>query len=238
MCGRFALNVNPETLAAHFNLGGALALAPSWNIAPSLNIATITGDIAGSRQFNMRRWGLIPSWAKDAAVGSKLNNARGETVAEKPSFKSALKTRRCMIPASGFYEWHTENGLKQPWYISLKSGEPMAFAGLWETWQPAGSEAVESCCIITTSANAIMEPIHERMPVILQPEQWSMWLSQQEQKADHLLPLLCPHEAASMQSWPVSSELNRIGARNDAGLLEPVTLTQTVATAKQSTLFF
>lgn len=237
MCGRFALNVNPETLATHFNLSGTLALAPSWNIAPSLNIATITDNQTGSRQINMRRWGLIPSWAKDIAVGSKLNNARGETVAEKPSFKSALKTRRCLIPASGFYEWHTENGVKQPWYISLKSGAPMAFAGLWEIWQPAGGEAVESCCIITTSANTIMEPIHERMPVILDPAQWEVWLSHETQKTDHLLPLLCPHNASTMQAWPVSRELNRIGVRNDAGLLEPVTVTQTVAPARQSSLF-
>lgn len=113
----------------------------------------------------------------------------------------------------------------------------MAFAGLWETWQAAGGEAVESCCIITTSANAIMEPIHERMPVILDREQWPLWLSQQEQKSDHLLPLLCPHEASSMQAWPVNRELNRIGARNDAGLLERVTVTQTVTPARQSSLF-
>jgi putative SOS response-associated peptidase YedK len=237
MCGRFALAVKPETLTSYFNLTGALELAPSWNIAPSLNIATITGESLGSRQINIRRWGLIPSWAKDAAVGSKLNNARGETVAEKPSFRSALKYRRCLIPATGFYEWHTENGIKQPWFISLKSGETMAFAGLWETWQPAGGEAVESCCIITTSANAIMEPIHERMPVILQPGQWEVWLSQQEHKSDHLLPLLCPHDADSMQAWPVSRELNRIGLRNDEGLLEPVTITPTVTPARQSSLF-
>lgn len=136
MCGRFALAVKPETLKSHFNLIGALELAPSWNIAPSLNIATITDNQTGSRQINMRRWGLIPSWAKDAVAGSKLNNARGETVAEKPSFKAALKTRRCLIPASDFYEWHTENGIKQPWFISLKSGEPMAFAGLWRPGNP------------------------------------------------------------------------------------------------------
>jgi len=237
MCGRFALAVKPEILKSQFNLRGALELVPSWNIAPSLNIVTITGDKPDSRQLKLRRWGLIPSWAKDAAVGNKLNNARGETVAEKPSFRSALKYRRCLIPASGFYEWHTENGVKQPWYISLKSGETMAFAGLWETWQPAGGEAVESCCIITTSANAIMEPIHDRMPVILDPAQWEVWLSQQEQKADHQLPLLCPHEAASMQAWPVSRELNRIGARNDAGLIERMPEPQVAEPAIQSSLF-
>jgi len=238
MCGRFALAVNPETLKSRFDLNGVLELAPSWNIAPSINIATITANQTGSRRLKLRRWGLIPSWAKDAAVGNKLNNARGESVAEKPSFKSALKTRRCLIPASGFYEWHTENGVKQPYFISLKSGEPMAFAGLWESWQPADGEAVESCCIITTSANAIMEPIHERMPVVLDAEQWPLWLSAQAQNTDQFLPLLCPHDADSMQAWPVSRELNRIDARNDAGLLEPVTVKQTVTPVIQGCLLF
>ena len=237
MCGRFALAVKPETLKSHFNLSSALELAPSWNIAPSLNIATITDNQNGSRELKLRRWGLIPSWAKDATVGNKLNNARGETVAEKPSFKAALKSRRCLIPASGFYEWHTENGVKQPYFISLKSGKPMAFAGLWESWQPNNGDVVESCCIITTAANAIMEPIHERMPVILDAEQWPLWLSTQEQKAAPLLHLLSPHKADSMQAWPVSRELNRIGTRNDAALLEAVIVTQAVPQTKQSALF-
>ena len=169
------------------------------------------------------RWGLIPSWSKDHTIGSKLINARSETVAEKPSFRSAFKRRRCIIPASGFYEWKSENGKKQPWYISFVSGEPMAFAGLWETWIPSeGEEKIDSCCIITTIANSFMEPIHDRMPVILSPEQWSVWLSQQEHLPDKLLLLLDSKESKSMQAWPVTRELNRAGFRNDAGLVEPL----------------
>lgn len=163
------------------------------------------------------KWGLIPSWAKDAAIGNKLNNARGETVHEKPSFRSAFKYHRCIIPASGFYEWKTENGVKQPWYMSFKTGEPMAFAGLWETWND-----IHTCCIITTSANSLMEPIHDRMPVILDADQWKAWLSPQNNQVDALLPMIQPHDSEPMQAWPVSRELNRVGLRDDAGLIEQV----------------
>lgn len=150
----------------------------------------------------------------------------GETVAEKHSFRSAFKQRRCIIAASGFYEWQTVKGVKQPWYVSLKSGDPMAFAGVWETWHPKEGkekgETITSCCIITTSANALMEPIHDRMPVILDREQWAMWLSPQVHEADKLLPLIHPHDASSMQAWPVTREVNRVGLRDDAGLAERV----------------
>lgn len=184
MCGRFALNENPKKFAEYFQLSGNPELFPSWNIAPSLRICTLTDDKEGHRHSNKMRWGLIPSWAKDTTIGNKLANARGETVAEKPSFRSAFKARRCLIPASGFYEWKTEKGVKYPWFISLKSGNPMAFAGLWETWHPKDGEDIESCCIITTDAYKLMDPIHDRMPVILDQDQWTIWLSQQEHQAD------------------------------------------------------
>lgn len=222
MCGRFALNENPRKFAEYFHLSGDLELSPSWNIAPSTRICSIITDKVGASHLLKMRWGLIPSWAKDATIGNKLSNARGETIAEKPSFRSAFKYHRCIIPASGFYEWKTEQGVKQPWYISLKSSEPMAFAGLWETWHPKEGETVESCCIITITANSLMEPIHDRMPVILDPDQWKTWLSQQEHEADKLLPLIRSHESKSMQAWPVTRELNRVGLRNDAGLVEPL----------------
>ena len=217
MCGRFALNGNPRKFAEHFNLCGEVDFSPSWNIAPSLIICTITANEAGSRHLNKMKWGLIPSWAKDATIGNKLANARGETVAKLPSFRSAFKSRRCLIPASGFYEWKTEKGVKFPWYISLKSGDPMAFAGLWESWHD-----IESCCIITTDANKLMEPIHDRMPAILDPDQWGAWLSPQEHQKDVLLSMIHPHDPESMQAWPVSRELNRVGLRDDAGLVEPL----------------
>jgi putative SOS response-associated peptidase YedK len=222
MCGRFALDENPRKLAEHFLLSGEAEFTSSWNIAPSLRIATITADVEGSRHLSKMRWGLIPSWAKDATIGNKLANARGETVAEKPSFRSAFKSRRCIIPASGFYEWKIEKGVKCPWFISLNSGQPMAFAGLWETWHPKEGEAIESCCIITTNANTLMQPIHDRMPVILDPDQWAIWLSQQEHQADKLLPLIRSYESESMRAWPVTRELNRVGVRDDAGLIVPL----------------
>lgn len=152
----------------------------------------------------------------------KLANARGETIAEKPSFRAAFKSRRCLIPASGFYEWKAEGKYKQPWYVSLKSGDPMAFAGLWEAWHPKEGETIESCCIITTDANALMQPIHDRMPVILNPDQWETWLSPKEHHPDKLLPLIYPHDSESMQVWAVTRELNKVGLRNDAGLIDPL----------------
>jgi len=171
--------------------------------------------------LKVMHWGLIPSWAKDATIGNKLANARGETVAEKPSFRTAFKYHRCLIPASGFYEWKGEKGSKQPWYISLKSGNPMAFAGLWEKWQPTEGETIESCCIITTDANSLMQTIHDRMPVILSPEQWATWLAPLEHHSDKLIPMIHPCDSKSLQAWPVSREVNRVGLRDDAGLIEP-----------------
>ncbi len=222
MCGRFTLNVAPSKLTEYFDLTGDLDFSPSWNIAPFSQINSIVADESGSKHLKSMRWGLIPSWAKDETIGNKLINARSETIAEKPSFRSAFKRRRCLIPASGFYEWKTENGIKQPWYISLVSGEPMAFAGLWETWNSKEGEGIESCCIITTAANSFMEPIHDRMPATLNPEQWPLWLSQQEHFPDKLLPLICSQESKSIQAWPVTRELNRAGYRNDSGLIAPL----------------
>ena len=224
MCGRFALDANPKQFAEHFHLTGEIDFHPSWNIAPSTKIFSITANEDGARHLKKMRWGLIPSWAKDAAIGNKLTNARGETVAEKPSFRSAFKARRCIIPASGFFEWKTENGIKQPFYISFKSGEPMAFAGIWEAWHPKDGDIVETCCIITTTPNSLMAQIHDRMPVILPPEQWNIWLSQQERQADKLIPLVCPHKSESMRAWPVTREVNKVGLRNDVGLIEPITM--------------
>lgn len=223
MCGRFTLNETPSKLAEYFDLSGDLDFSPSWNIAPATLINSIVADENENRHLKLMHWGLIPSWAKDKTISNRLINARGETVSDKPSFRNAFKRRRCLIPASGFYEWKAENGKKQPWYISLKSGEPMAFAGLWETWHPKdGEEQIESCCIITTQANSFMEPIHDRMPVILNPEQWTLWLSQHECLANKLLPLISTQETESMRLWPVTRELNKSGFRNDVGLIEPL----------------
>lgn len=222
MCGRFALNEDPKRFAEYFQISGGVEFSPSWNIAPSSGICTITADELEQRQLHIMRWGLIPSWAKDPSISFKLINARGESVAEKPSFRSAFKYRRCIIPASGFYEWKVEKGAKCPWYISLKSGQPMAFAGLWGTWHPDDEEEVNSCCIITTSANELMRAIHDRMPVILDSNQWEVWLSPKVKQADQLMSLIQPHESDTMQAWPVTRDLNRVGLRNDAGLIAPI----------------
>ncbi len=230
MCGRFALYEHPLELAEHFALIGDLDFSPSWNIAPSTRVCSIVADANGYRRLFRMRWGLIPSWAKDRSIGNKLINARGETVAEKPSFRSAFKQSRCIIPASGFYEWRTDQGIKQPWFISLKSGNPIAFAGLWETWHPKEASitvqgaggVITSCCIITTTANSIMRPIHDRMPVILDREQWDTWLSPNVNQTAKLMPLIRPYDPVLMQVWTVSRELNRVGLRDDAGLIEKV----------------
>ncbi len=213
MCGRFALDTPPQKLAEHFKLSGEISFHASWNIAPSNKICIISADQQGTRTLRTQRWGITPSWSN-----KMMTNARGETIAEKPSFRSAFKARRCIIPASGFYEWRTEGKVKHPFYISLKTGEPMAFAGIWETLG-----GMESCCIITTSPNTIMEPIHDRMPVILDADNWAQWLSPLEQNADHLLPLIRPHDAETMQAWAVSRDVNKVGVRNDDGLIAPFT---------------
>jgi putative SOS response-associated peptidase YedK len=222
MCGRFELHATPAKIKKYFDLTGELHFSPSWNIAPTTPINSIVAYESDNRHLKQMYWGLIPSWAKDRTIATKLINARSETVAEKPSFRNAFKRRRCIIPASGFYEWKAEEGKKQPWYISHKSDELMAFAGLWEHWTSKEGDEIESCCIITTHANPFMEKIHSRMPVILNPEQWSVWLSQKEQSPDKLLPVINLKEYKSMQAWLVTRELNRAGFRNDEGLVEPL----------------
>jgi putative SOS response-associated peptidase YedK len=156
-------------------------------------------------------WGLIPSWAKDPAIGSRMINARGETLAEKPSFRSAFRRRRCLIPADGFYEWQQVPGhkTKTPMYIRLKSGEPFAFAGLWESWNAPDGSNILSCTIITTSPNALMQPIHNRMPVILPASAYAQWLEPGEQNPADLQPLLQAYPPEEMTAYPVSTLVNR-----------------------------
>jgi putative SOS response-associated peptidase YedK len=220
MCGRFANKETPASLAEYFQTDCEVDFSPSYNIAPSSRIVTVTADEQDHRHLNLMKWGLIPSWAKDPSIGNKLANARGETVAEKPSFRTAFRTRRCIIPATGFFEWKAEGGKKYPWFISLKSGEPLAMAGIWEAWRSEAGESIETCCIITTDGNELMQPIHDRMPVILDQAQWQKWLSPKERQSEKLLSLIHPHSPDGMQAWPVSRELNRVGVRDDVGLLK------------------
>lgn len=213
MCGRFTLVANANTLQESFGLGEsagpALAeLTPRYNIAPSQPVAVITAK-EGERRLEFFQWGLIPSWAKDPKVGYSMINARAETVAEKPAFRSALKKRRCLIPADGFYEWKREGKTKTPMYIQLKNGEPFALAGLYEFWKPADSDKfVASCTIITTEPNTLMEKIHDRMPVILKPQSYEGWLAGEETPVPEIMSMLKPYAATQMKARAVSTLVN------------------------------
>lgn len=210
MCGRFTLTVTPEQLQQAIpGLSIPGEMAPRYNIAPSQPVAVVPND--GQRKLDYYVWGLIPSWAKDPAIGSRMINARGETLAEKPSFRAAFRRRRCLIPADGFYEWQQTPGrkTKTPFYIRMKSGEPFAFAGLWESWNAPDGSQVLSCAIITTAPNALMEPIHNRMPVILPAEAYERWLEPGEQDPARLQPLIRPYPAEAMLAYPVSTLVNR-----------------------------
>jgi len=207
MFGRFALKALPEEISKYFSLDECDDFSPRFNIPPTVKVPTIRQTPAGKRVLNLLRWGLVPFWAKDLSIGAKLNNARGETVADKPSFRSAFKARRCLVPASGFYEWKTEAKIKQPYFISLKSGDPMAFAGIWESWTSKESgEIVETVCIVTTGPNEVMAPIHDRMPVIVGLHHWKNWLTG---SADAAQQLVAPYPAEEMQAWPVSRRVSR-----------------------------
>jgi len=203
MCGRFALHANPEVVALLFGLSEVPAYQPRYNIAPAAQVLVIR---EGGAAFV--RWGLVPRWAKDPSMGAKLNNARAESVAEKPAFRQAFRKRRCLIPASGYYEWKLENGLKQPYYIYPSGGALFAFAGLWEQWND-----LQTCAVITTAANEKMAALQERMPVIVSPAEYSAWLAGGE---GLLRP--CPETAIGIRR--VSRAVNN--ARNeDPRLIEP-----------------
>ncbi len=221
MCGRFVLFSDLKHIQLAFDLDQAnVNLEPSYNIAPTHQIAVIV-QRAGSRTLETMRWGLIPSWAKDERMGARMINARAETVAEKPSFKRALVQRRCIVIADGFYEWHTVGTKKTPMYVRLKSGEPMGLAGLYDTWQSPESETITSCAIITTTANTLVQPIHDRMPVILSREAQRAWLDATNQDIKQLMALLKPYPAEQMQAYPVSPLVNS-PRNNSAECIKPI----------------
>jgi putative SOS response-associated peptidase YedK len=224
MCGRFTLTTPLEGLREVFGFLELPNLAPRANIAPTQEVLAVRlGEDAG-RHATLLRWGLIPGWAKEAAIGAKMINARGESVAEKPAFRRAFKTRRCLVAADGFYEWQPRSkGPKQPYRIVRPDRGPFAFAGLWERWRdPAQAEApaLESCTIITTEANARLAPIHLRMPVILDPADFDLWLDPASPPAA-LQALLRPCPDEWLEAYPVSTRVNRV-ANDDLALLEPL----------------
>jgi putative SOS response-associated peptidase YedK len=209
MCGRFTLTVDPVDLQDAFpEFTFPAQIVPRYNVAPTQPILVLPND--GSYKADFFVWGLIPSWARDTTIGSRLINARAETLAEKPSFRSAYKYHRCLIFADGFYEWQTRpgNSARVPHLIRLKSGKPFAFAGLWEHWQsPDGSE-VHSATIITTTPNGLMAPIHDRMPVILSRDSYAQWLAPLPRASLELKNLLVPYPAEEMQAYPISTLVN------------------------------
>lgn len=205
MCGRYSLTTDAETLAEHFQVLRHIRFQPSYNIAPSQKILNIVELDDGSRKAVNLFWGLVPSWSKDSKNSGHLINARMETIREKPSFRSAFKHRRCLVPADGFYEWARANG-KQAFHIHREDRQPFAFAGLWEQWQHE-TEALYSCTIITTAANSLMQPIHERMPVIIPAAHYHDWLNKTA-NADDAYALLDNAGYANMATTPVSNWVN------------------------------
>ena len=216
MCGRFTLRTPAHRLAEAFGVDALPNLAPRYNIAPTQDVVAIRHADDG-RELTMLRWGLIPGWAKDPAIGARMINARAETVAEKPSFRAAFRQRRCLVAADGFYEWRktaeAPKAPKQPYYIRLASGEPFAIAGLWERWRDPAGETVESCTLITTEANPELASIHHRMPVILAPADYDAWLEPHPASAAALHDLLRPYPGAEMVAFPIGRHVNNV--RND-----------------------
>jgi putative SOS response-associated peptidase YedK len=218
MCGRYTLRTPVDSLVERFEIDEyPSSITLSYNIAPTQEVAAVVEEDE-KRKLEMFHWGLIPSWAKDSTIGNKMINARAETVSEKPSFRSAFKKRRCLILADGFYEWQKTDDGKQPYYIKMQDESPFAFAGLWENWQ--NGEEIRSATIITTDANDLMDEIHHRMPVILHPEDYAMWLDPDFDEKEPLTTLLKPYPADVMEAYAVSRRVNK-PSNNEPSVLEP-----------------
>jgi len=213
MCGRYVVAYDPETLVSGFSLVRVTPFPRRWNVAPQSPVPVVYETRAGERVAELMRWGLVPHWAKDASIGHQLNNARAETVFDKPSFRQAVRRRRCILPASGYYEWQAGDkpkAPKQPWYFSAPDGQPLAMAGLCEAWRPsAADDWLLSCCVITTTPNAVAAAVHDRMPVLLAPGDWAAWLGRGQQDPGALAPLLRPAPEGALQAWPVSRAVSR-----------------------------
>ncbi len=215
MCGRINVRMSSSELAQVFELFREPAWSPRYNLGPMQPALVIRQMPEGYRQADIMQWGLVPSWAKDPKVGSQMFNARSETVASKPAFRAAFRRRRCLVPATGFYEWQATDGkTKQPWNIFRADGSPLALAGLWEHWESPDGNVLESCTVITTTANAFMAEIHDRMPVILDRSYWGLWLDPMELEPAALEELLVPCPDDWLTRTRVSTLVNNV--RNES----------------------
>lgn len=220
MCGRFLISATPDSVAACFGLAVVPELHPRWNVAPTQSAPVVRLDASGARRLDPLRWGLVPHWAKDVSIGSRMINARSETAHEKPSFRSLLPRQRCLVVTDGFYEWKKEGDIKQPWCIRAADDGVFAFGGLWSTWQ--GEEGpLETFTILTTRPNRVLAPIHDRMPVIIQPESFETWLDPANGNIEVLQQLMEPVADDLLHAWPVSRLVNR-PANDDPSCIEPV----------------
>jgi putative SOS response-associated peptidase YedK len=220
MCGRYASFLPAESVARLFRVTGPLPNAPpSWNVAPTRDAMVVRRHPeTGERRLDMLRWGLVPHFTKDLKAARRPINARAETVATSGMFRGALAARRCIVPADAFYEWQVLGAGKQPYAIARVDGQPMAFAGLWEGWRSSDGEVLRSYTIVTTTANATLRPLHERMPVVLEQADWAAWLGETE--ADPL-GLLRPAAEDVLRTWPVARRVGNV-RNNDADLLAPI----------------
>ncbi len=231
MCGRYTITSAPEAIRALFRYEEQPNFPPRYNVAPTQPIPIVRLH-EGKRQFALVRWGLLPSWVKDPKTFTLLINARGESVIDKPAFRAAMKRRRCLIPADGFYEWKAVGGRKQPYYVRQTSGAPMAFAGLWECWTGPNGEEMETAAIVTTDANRLLTPIHARMPVIVQPEAFDLWLNYADVDATTAAALIAPAPDNLLESYEVSTAVNRT-ANDNPKLVERLAATPVPAPASK-----
>jgi len=227
VCGRYVASSSRAVLADYFQIDETVdetLIEPevtSFNVAPTDPVPAVAVASNGSRRLGLFRWGLIPSWAKSGTGAARMINARAETVRTLPAFRSAFARRRCLLPADGFYEWEKRpDGTKQPWLVHRADGAPMAFAGLWEVWRTPAGELLRTCSVITSTANALMAPIHDRMPVLIDPSDWEHWLDRNADDVDALHGLLVPADDRLLERYQVTTRVNSV-RNNDPALLEP-----------------
>jgi putative SOS response-associated peptidase YedK len=227
VCGRYRLSRRKQIVEEYFDsVSGEEDWAPRYNVAPTQSVPVIRQNPKEPiRELALMGWGLIPSWAKDPSVAAKMINARSETAGTKPAFRDALKSRRCLIPADGFYEWKKIGSAKQPYCFEVNEGELFAFAGLWDRWKDASGKTLETCSILTTVPNAVTSPVHDRMPVILDPDTYDLWLDPGMTKVEAAAELLKPYDARAMRCYPVSTRINHV-ANDDEECSAPVELAQ------------